>query len=131
MRPPPSPCRPSPPHEQETALLGAQTDASALAQSESSDNLSLVKNIPYQARYGAVANYGTDIEFATVGGRKYAFAGSYKNGMQIVDISDPWLLLRPRRSALATGRQAERPARQGGEHLLLVEDRPALIGPHP
>ena len=85
----------------------------------------------YQARYGAVANYGTDIEFATVGGRKYAFAGSCKNGMQIVDISDPWLLLRPRRSALATGRQAERPARQGGEHLLLVEDRPALIGPHP
>jgi len=79
----------APAHEQETVPLDAPSTESALAPSEGSDNLSLVKNIPYPARNGTVANYGTDIEFAKIRGKRYAFAGSYKNGMQIVDISDP------------------------------------------
>jgi hypothetical protein len=54
-----------------------------------SPNMSYVKNIPYPERNGGTPNYGTDIEFAEVAGREYAFAGSYKNGMQIVDITDP------------------------------------------
>jgi hypothetical protein len=55
----------------------------------SSPNLTHVDNIAYPARNGTVPNYGTDIEFARVGGREYALAGSYRNGLQIVDISDP------------------------------------------
>jgi DNA-binding PucR family transcriptional regulator len=51
--------------------------------------MSYVKNLPYPAKNGRTPNFGTDIEFATLSGRQYAFAGSYKNGMQIVDITDP------------------------------------------
>ena len=76
-------------HEEENAFLAPQPTAAAEDPGQHSANLSLVKNIPYEARNGGVANYGTDIEFAEIGGTRYAFAGSYKNGMQIVDISDP------------------------------------------
>jgi hypothetical protein len=51
--------------------------------------MTLVKNLPYEARNGTTPNFGTDIEFANIAGRKYALAGSYMNGMQIVDISSP------------------------------------------
>ena len=51
--------------------------------------MSHVKNLPYAVDNGGTPNYGTDIEFATLAGKKYALAGSYKNGMQIVDISNP------------------------------------------
>jgi len=73
------------------ALIASLSPASALAAEPGvhSDNMSYVKNIPYPAKNGGTANYGTDIEFATLAGRQYALAGSYENGMQIVDISDP------------------------------------------
>jgi hypothetical protein len=71
-----------------TALLVALVPASAVAD-EYSRNMSLVKNMPYQARNGDIPNFGTDIQFATVNGRQYALAGSYRNGMQIVDITNP------------------------------------------
>jgi hypothetical protein len=65
----------------------------ALAQSatsgEHSDNMEFVKNLPYELRNGATSITGTDIEFARMGGRQYALAGSYRNGMQIVDITNP------------------------------------------
>ena len=32
---------------------------------------------------------GTDVEFATIGERDYAFAGTYRNGLQVVDVTDP------------------------------------------
>ena len=58
-----------------------------------SGNMSYVKNLPYAARNGTSPNYGTDIEFAKlrVNGtlRSYALAGSYRNGLQIVDITNP------------------------------------------
>ena len=56
---------------------------------EHSDNMEFVKNLPYELRNGATEIFGTDIEFARLGGRQYALAGSYKNGMQIVDITNP------------------------------------------
>lgn len=56
---------------------------------ETSRNMSFVKNLPYEARNGDTPNYGTDIEFASIAGRQYALAGSYRNGLQIVDISNP------------------------------------------
>jgi hypothetical protein len=72
------------------ALVAAAVCAApAAAQDQHSPNMSLVKNIPYEARYGDVPNYGTDVEFATIGPRRYAFAGSEINGLQIVDITRP------------------------------------------
>ena len=63
--------------------------ASAQERHEHSGNLSHVKNLSYEARNGDTRNYGTDIEFARLAGKQYALAGSYMNGMQIVDISRP------------------------------------------
>jgi hypothetical protein len=56
---------------------------------EHSDNMEFVKNLPYELRNGATEIVGTDIEFARIGGRQYALAGSYRNGLQIVDITNP------------------------------------------
>jgi hypothetical protein len=70
------------------AMLVALVPAGALAD-EFSRNMSLVKNLPYEARNGDVPNFGTDIEFAQIGGRQYALAGSYRNGLQVVDITSP------------------------------------------
>ena len=68
---------------------GAET-AGAAAAGAGSPNLSFVLNLPYAAAPGSDSpNGGTDIEFATIKGRDYALAGSYGNGMQIVDITDP------------------------------------------
>ena len=63
--------------------------ASAQERHEHSANMSHVKNLPYAVANGGTPNYGTDIEFATLGGFKYALAGAYKNGLQIVDITNP------------------------------------------
>ena len=67
------------------------TPATAVAQEthQHSANMSHVKNLPYKVDNGGTANYGTDIEFATLRGRSYALAGSYKNGLQIADITSP------------------------------------------
>ena len=54
-----------------------------------SENISHVKQIQYEARNGGDVNAGTDIEFAEIGGSEYALAGTYRNGLQIVDISEP------------------------------------------
>jgi hypothetical protein len=61
----------------------------AAQQPVTSDNVTHVKQLGYEARNGTVPNYGTDIEFAKLGGRQYALAGSYRNGLQIVDITKP------------------------------------------
>src|SRR5688500_14669088 len=70
-------------------LFAVPAAAHAAEQGEHSPNMSYVKNLEYEAREGEAPNYGTDIEFATVAGRKYALAGSYHNGLQIVDITKP------------------------------------------
>ena len=71
------------------ALLVLAPAASAQERHEHSANMRHVKNLPYAVDNGGTPNYGTDIEFATLAGKKYALAGSYKNGLQIVDISNP------------------------------------------
>jgi hypothetical protein len=71
------------------AILVALVPASAFAQDQHSRNMSLVKNLAYEARNGTIPNFGTDIEFARIGDRQYALAGSYRNGLQIVDITRP------------------------------------------
>ena len=47
-----------------------------------------VANLPYK-QTGATTQAGSDIEFARIAGRDYAFAGTLRNGMQIVDITSP------------------------------------------
>lgn len=82
-----------------------------------SDNIQHVRNIPYESVRGHTENFGTDVEFDTLTvsreavrnlpvpdgqrrptdadsskpgvQREFAFAGSYQNGLQIVDITDP------------------------------------------
>jgi hypothetical protein len=71
------------------AAVLALVPAGASAQDQHSRNMSLVGNLPYEARNGDVPNFGTDIEFARIAGRRYALAGSYRNGLQIVDIMHP------------------------------------------
>ena len=71
------------------AVLVAALPASAFAADVRSPNMTLIKTLGYQARNGDFPNFGTDIEFADIAGRKYALAGSYNNGLQIVDITVP------------------------------------------
>jgi hypothetical protein len=56
-----------------------------------SANMSLVKTLTYQLRNGGTSQRGADIEFGRLGSpaRWYAFAGTYFNGLQIVDIAWP------------------------------------------
>lgn len=51
-----------------------------------SPNVSHVAQLQWRA--GGTQN-GTDLEFATIGGRDYAFAGTYHRGMQVIDITNP------------------------------------------
>jgi hypothetical protein len=70
-----------------TAVPGSA--AAAEPGGEHSANMSYVKNLEYKVANGGDPNFGTDIEFAKIGGRQYALAGSYRNGLQIVDIRRP------------------------------------------
>jgi hypothetical protein len=73
-----------------TLAVLAVAPATAAAQShEHSGNMTHVKNLPYAPDNGGTPNAGTDIEFATVAGSRYALAGSYNNGLQITDITRP------------------------------------------
>ena len=63
--------------------------AAAQEDGDHSPNMRHVATLGYQLRYGQRRPHGTDIEFARIGGRDYAFAGTYRNGLQIIDITDP------------------------------------------
>jgi LVIVD repeat len=71
------------------AVLALVPAATSLAADAHSPNMSHVKNLAYETRNGGTTSGGTDIEFASHRGRQYAFAGSYRNGMQIFDITNP------------------------------------------
>jgi LVIVD repeat len=70
-------------------LAVAPATAAAQENHEHSGNMTHVKNLPYAPDNGGTPNYGTDIEFATIAGNRYALAGSYKNGLQITDVTRP------------------------------------------
>ncbi len=48
-----------------------------------------VANLQYAPLAGNRDQLGSDIEFLKLGGKEYALAGTLRNGMQIVDITDP------------------------------------------
>ena len=70
-------------------LVGLLPLAATAAEGTHSANLTHVGNLKYKAANGGTAGSGTDIEFVRLDGRQYALAGSYRNGLQIVDITDP------------------------------------------
>src|SRR5918993_640774 len=71
------------------ALWAPSAFGQAATEGEHSPNMEFVENIPYELKNGATSITGTDVEFAKIGGRQYALGGSYMNGMQIVDITNP------------------------------------------
>ena len=90
------------------ALLASLAIApAAVAQThQHSANMRHVANLAYAADNGGTPNFGTDIEFATLAGREYALAGSYKNGLQIIDITRPGERADRPRSTTAASRRA-------------------------
>jgi len=56
--------------------------------SGSSDKMVSVANLQYD-KTGSTSQSGSDIELARISGRDYAFAGTLRNGLQIVDVTDP------------------------------------------
>ena len=74
-------------------LVLAGPESSAEDGSVHSDNLTPVANLAFADVYETGANQGTDIEFARLrhrgAVRDFALAGTYDNGLQIVDVSDP------------------------------------------
>ena len=56
--------------------------------SGSSDKMVSVANFQYE-KTGSTSQSGSDIELARIGGRDYAFAGTLRNGLQIIDVTDP------------------------------------------
>src|SRR5688572_11829384 len=70
-------------------LVAVLPVAASAEEGTHSENLTHIKNVSYAPRNGGTPNFGTDIEFAKLAGGEYALAGSYKNGLQIVNISDP------------------------------------------
>jgi hypothetical protein len=80
------------------AALLAVPAAAVARENRHSDSMSFVKNLPFEMpeKYGQDVPYGTDVEFATMGKKRYAFAGSELNGLQIVDIT------RPERASIVT-----------------------------
>jgi hypothetical protein len=70
------------------ALALLAVPASAAAQG-TGENIKPVKQLEYAPKHQAGKNKGTDLEFATIKGKDYAIAGSYDNGLQIIDITKP------------------------------------------
>ncbi len=96
-------------------VLAAALPGAAAAQDKGSPNLDLVKNIAYPSKVaGKNANHGTDIEFTSLKGRRYAVAGSYYNGMRIVDITRP--------SSAKTAAVYDCPIRQGDVQIFKAAD---------
>jgi hypothetical protein len=70
-------------------LLALPAGASAQA-TEVKENIDFVKNIAYpDLQVKGTKNLGTDLEFAEIKGREYSFAGSYNDGLQAIDITEP------------------------------------------
>jgi hypothetical protein len=93
-------------------LNPAAADEATAAEETSSDNLEYVANLPFDEPYDDASRKATDVDFATyvstpdgtllpahavtpdaamppLEEREFAFVGTYKNGLQVIDITDP------------------------------------------
>lgn len=72
---------------------GATETTTAETAPASAENITHVANLDYERRYGQELPFGTDIELRTMttpdGAIDVAFAGTYRNGLQIIDVTDP------------------------------------------
>ncbi|HYD10423.1 MAG TPA: hypothetical protein VEA78_09995, partial [Acidimicrobiales bacterium] len=64
-------------------------DAIEGAPASATDNVRHVANLAYEERYGNDLPFGTDIELRSIAGRSWAFAGTYLNGLQVIDVTTP------------------------------------------
>ena len=74
-----------------------------------------VKNVPHQLHAETYPQNGSDIEFLKVGDSEYALAGTLRNGLQIVDITDP--------KAATPAAVYDCPINQGDVQVFRQEDR--------
>lgn len=74
-------------HDEQTGDLPTNTRGLAVATSGTGQEMSFVANLQYNDT-GAAQN-GSDIEFLKVGKREYALAGTLREGLQVIDITDP------------------------------------------
>lgn len=74
-------------HDEQTGDLPTNTRGLAVATSGTGQEMSFVANVQYNDS-GAAQN-GSDIEFLKVGKREYALAGTLREGLQIIDITEP------------------------------------------
>ena len=71
---------------------GAHADRVAVAQpAETGEGVAMepVANVPYELVAEDVPQNGSDIEFLKIGAKEYALGGTLRNGLQIVDITNP------------------------------------------
>ena len=68
------------------ATLATVPAQSAAGEAISSPNVDHVASVKWRSEGSQL---GTDLEFATIRGRDYAFAGTYSHGMQVIDVTNP------------------------------------------
>jgi hypothetical protein len=72
------------------ALLVLPASASAVETEGVGEAVRHVLNVPHTEQQDASqTQQATDVELADIGGRTYAFAGSYYDGLDIIDVTDP------------------------------------------
>src|SRR3954452_24231385 len=69
--------------------LLAPATASAASKDGTGDGVRHLANVAYPNLHNKVPNQGTDLELAKIGGRTYAFAGSYYDGLHVIDVTSP------------------------------------------
>ncbi|HEX6246932.1 MAG TPA: hypothetical protein VFZ64_03600 [Nocardioidaceae bacterium] len=74
-------------HDEDSGDLPTNTRGTAVAESGTGQEMSLVANLQYDD--SGQAQSGSDVEFLKVGRREYALAGTLRKGMQIIDVTDP------------------------------------------
>lgn len=72
---------------------GSGAPAAPAEEGTHSPNMRHIANLEYKNAYGQTSSFGTDLEFARLRARgrmkDFALAGTYRNGLQIIDISRP------------------------------------------
>ena len=78
-------------------------------------NIAPVANFPHGGSRGPL---GTDVEFATINGREYAFAGTIGGGLKIFDITDPRHVVKVRNYSCTLGQGDVQIFRQGPKTMV-------------
>jgi hypothetical protein len=74
-------------HGERSGDVPTNTRGVTVAESGTGEEMSFVANLQYND--SGEAQNGSDVEFLKVGKREYALAGTLREGLQIIDITDP------------------------------------------